>query len=106
MQLLRICQEALANIRRHSGAGEVLVKILPINHHVEVTIADNGKGFDPSIPKPNGNGNGNGSHGLSVMRERAEAVGGKLKVESSLDGGTRILVQVPTLNGRGLPWTN
>jgi len=71
VQLLRILQEALTNVRKHAGANCVRIAFAFENHCTTVTIQDNGQGFDP------GGGPGeSGEHvGLRVMRERAEEVG-------------------------------
>jgi signal transduction histidine kinase len=55
---------------------------------VKVIIKDNGKGFTPTAVK--------GQHGLTVMKERAEGIGGKLEVVSSPGGGTAIEVSIPS----------
>jgi signal transduction histidine kinase len=94
LQLLRIVQEALANVRKHAQATHVEVRIDVEPQRVETTVADNGRGFDPTaavrsedrIPH----------FGLSTMRERAESVGGSLEVVSGPGEGTRVVVCVPT----------
>jgi signal transduction histidine kinase len=84
---LRILQEALSNIARHSGAKTVAVQIHSTdNGHVRMTIRDNGRGFDPAQR--------NGGMGLRNMRERAEALpGGQFTLTSSPQDGTRIQVR-------------
>ena len=89
--LYRIAQEALTNVRKHSGAGQVSVELARRNGGVGLLISDDGAGFDPdsaAIATP-------GHIGLSEMRERAEMSGGKLSVESSPGKGTRVSVLVP-----------
>lgn len=90
-QLLRIIQEALGNVRKHSGASFVQVHIHQDDDHVLVCIEDNGQGF---IPNPTTESNGQ-HYGLQIMRERAESVGGSLKLESLSGEGTRVLVRLP-----------
>jgi len=46
LELLHICQEAMTNIKKHSGAHNIQVKVRSVNGHVEVSIADDGCGFD------------------------------------------------------------
>lgn len=91
-QLMRIIQEALANIGKHADATQVRVEFSRWGkRHLRVTIADNGIGFDVS-----GLQSKNMKHyGLRIMRERATSVGGKLSVESTLGRGTVVTVQVP-----------
>jgi signal transduction histidine kinase len=85
--LLRIAQEALANVARHSSASYVDVSLEHGTDTVTMTIKDNGCGFDT---RAHYNG-----LGLSSMRERAEVLGGNFKVESAPDRGTRIVVTLP-----------
>jgi signal transduction histidine kinase len=93
LQLLRICQEALINIRKHSKAHNVDVKVKSVNKHLKVSIADDGCGFDALAYYQDGvQARG---HGLAVMRERAELIGGSLRVLSMPGQGTEIQVEVP-----------
>jgi signal transduction histidine kinase len=86
--LYRICQEALANIARHAGAGRVTVRLVTTPERVELTVEDDGWGFDPEqIPE--------GRYGLVGMSERARMLGGSLNVHSSPGAGTRVEVTVP-----------
>jgi nitrate/nitrite-specific signal transduction histidine kinase len=92
LQLLRILQEALANVRKHSGASLVVVEIRLGDGCVEARVEDDGVGFDPE-GAPRGRFP---RFGLAIMRERAESVGGELQVASRPGAGTRVLVRVPT----------
>ncbi len=91
IQLIRIIQEALTNIRKHSGATKALVSVEGDNGHLLTTITDDGHGFDmdnlPLTKKPR--------FGLHTMRERAEGVGGTLKIHTAPGQGTRVEVQMP-----------
>ncbi|MDH3253614.1 MAG: GAF domain-containing sensor histidine kinase [Acidobacteriota bacterium] len=91
LQLLRITQEALTNVRKHASAGRIDVDIVARDGCIVATIADDGVGFDPESlrrsPFPR--------FGLAIMRERAESVGGSLSVQSSPEGGTRVRIEVP-----------
>ncbi len=89
LQLLRIAQEALANVRRHAQARHVQVQLIRVDDHLELTVADDGHGFDPRLPQ------GRRGIGLSSMRERARSIGGKLTVASNPGAGTRVTVRVP-----------
>ena len=103
LELLRICQEALTNVRKHSGARTVQVKIRSVDDHVEVSIADDGCGFDALAFCHDGiEAKG---HGLAVMRERAESVGGRFRVLSIPQKGTEIQAAVPeNLRPSRLTW--
>jgi two-component system NarL family sensor kinase len=88
--LYRICGEALNNVARHAGATCIEVRLVATPGEVRLTIEDDGRGFDAGIPLPDG-----GRHGLVGMRERAEALGGGLRVESGPGTGTRVSATVP-----------
>ena len=91
MQLFRIIQEALSNARKHARASYVQVSFEKQDQPVHIRIQDNGQGFSPASMK----GDGNGHFGLRFMRERAEQMGGNLRVESVLGEGTCVEVEVP-----------
>src|SRR5919112_3629858 len=85
--LYRICQEALANVARHAGAGHVDVRLVATPEQVRLVVADDGRGFDASdVPAER--------HGLVGMNERARMLGGSLEVRSSPGAGTRVEVTV------------
>lgn len=96
IELLRICQEALANVRRHADARNVKVTIAPENNHLNVSINDDGCGFDAIAFYQFRNTNS--SHGLTVMQERAESVGGHLRIISMPGMGTEVQVCIPANN--------
>lgn len=102
LQLLRICQEALTNVRKHSGAHHVEVKVKSVDKHFEMSIADDGCGFDALAYYRDGE-EARG-HGLAVMRERAESVGGRLRVLSMPGRGTEVQVELPA-NNRPSRWS-
>jgi signal transduction histidine kinase len=103
LELLRICQEAMANITKHSEAHSAQVKLRAVNGHVEVSITDNGRGFDALAYYRDGAKTG--GHGLAVMRERAESISGHLQVVSMPGHGTEVQVKVPSNSHRSrLPW--
>ncbi|MBP1703984.1 MAG: putative Signal transduction histidine kinase [Chloroflexi bacterium] len=90
-QLLRILQEALTNIRKHAGANHVRIAFASEDNCVRVTVQDDGLGFDPEA-----HSDPFSEHvGLRVMRERAEEVGGSLRVDSTPGRGTCVIVQIP-----------
>ncbi len=85
--LLRIVQEALQNVKKHSAASEVSIGL----EGDQLTIIDNGRGFDVMRLA-----SGARNFGLQFMRERAELVGSQLQIESRQGEGTRILIRLPT----------
>jgi signal transduction histidine kinase len=90
--LLRVTQEALANVTKHANAGRVAVTLSYMDGEAALDVRDDGTGFAPSA-----DGHGpNGGLGLRGMRERVEALGGRLAVESAPGRGTTIAVTVPT----------
>ncbi len=91
IQVLRIIQEALTNVRKHAQAHNAWVRFEGNNGQVRITVEDDGQGFDPAQVK----GEGRRYFGLQIMRERAESVGGNLEFDSQPDKGTRVVIQVP-----------
>ena len=87
--LYRIAQEGLRNISKHAGATEVTISLVGKNDTIQLTINDNGSGFDPDRVK------GKQGLGLDSMRERAYLIGGDFSIESQLGQGTVIEVIVP-----------
>ena len=93
VELLRVLQEALANIRRHSAARNVEVGLRTDDEAILIEVADDGQGFDP--------GSARTGIGLSAMRERVEGLGGKIEISSRPGEGTEVRVRVPV--GGGTP---
>ena len=89
--LLRIGQEAINNAVIHAHARSILVNLKFDAKRVQLSVRDNGLGFDYQNPQ-----NGVGKHfGLVGMQERAEQIGGTLKIDSRANEGTEVLVDVP-----------
>jgi two-component system sensor histidine kinase DegS len=89
--VFRIVQEALQNVVKHSQATEVVVQATERDGFLEVSVIDNGKGFDADgvrrlDPK---------HFGLAGMRARAQQIGATLEVTSVPNQGTRVLIKVP-----------
>lgn len=82
--IYRVAQEALENVSQHAQAKNVTVKLSKNNSRLELTISDNGRGFDPK------NIDMITQFGIQGMRERTEMLGGKLEVESRPEDGTTI----------------
>ena len=88
LQLFRIAQEAVTNAVRHAHPTRIDISVSYDDRQVALTVADDGCGFDPntqhSVSK-------NNEHfGLLTMRERAEHVGGRLRIESVPGMGTTV----------------
>jgi signal transduction histidine kinase len=81
----RIAQEALNNVTKHARASHVKVQLLQGQDGVSLEIADDGIGFDPRSSSPD-------HFGLSIMEERAQAIGGCLEIESKPGGGTKVRI--------------
>lgn len=94
MTFLRIAQEALMNIARHSHAELVNLSLRQAEDAICLSIQDDGIGIESwqEANRP-------GSHGLTIMRERADAFGGKLRVSSVPGHGTMVEVSIPFKNG-------
>lgn len=93
VQALRILQEALSNIRKHAAAGQAQVVLDRLEQTFHMSIADDGQGFDLRLPDTDRQHH----FGLTVMRERAESVGGSFAVDSAPGAGTRLSVRLPYL---------
>jgi signal transduction histidine kinase len=89
-QLVRIVQEALTNVRKHSRAQHAQIRLNTRAGRLCVSICDDGVGFDATLlPR--------GHFGLQTMRERAESVGGGMTITSHPNEGTQIEVWLPLL---------
>ncbi len=91
--IFSIVQEAVGNVRKHAAAQNVWIKARQRDANLEITIQDDGRGFDVSnveeaVPQ-------RGNMGLLNMRERAEIAHGRLTVDSEPGKGTLVTVQVP-----------
>lgn len=89
VQLIRIVQEALANVRKHAGAGSARILLAGTPAGWKLSVADDGLGFEPERLE-----RGTWPHfGLHSMRERSATIGAKFTLESSPGAGTRIIVE-------------
>ncbi len=89
-QIIRIIQEALTNVRRHSSANRIVVRFEPDGARVKISIEDNGQGYDLKATMQGGQ-----HYGLQIMRERAQCIGGELEFDSQPGQGTRLVLRVP-----------
>jgi signal transduction histidine kinase len=90
--LFRIVQESLTNVLKHAHATEVIITVDVNNAKLHLSIEDNGQGFDQNQFRETGSQRG---WGLATMSERALAVNGSFRVESSPGFGTQVIVEVP-----------
>ena len=87
IQVYRVLQEALSNVARHSGTKRAAVKLDIEDSGLTLDVEDAGKGIDIQRAAR--------GLGLTTMRERAELVGGSLRIERGPGGGTRVRLSVP-----------
>jgi len=100
VQVLRVVQEAVTNVRRHAGGCAVRVIVAQEDGALRVTVADDGRGFTVA-PAEEGR---DGHYGLAFMRERMREVGGSVDIVSLPGLGTSVSLSVgarPALEGRG-----
>jgi signal transduction histidine kinase len=88
-QLVRIVQEALANVRKHARAAHVWIRMYVHDDRLHVTITDDGIGFESGIRYA--------KFGIQTMCERAEGVGGELSVTSQPGKGTQVMLWLPLM---------
>jgi signal transduction histidine kinase len=90
LQLLRIVQEALSNVRKHASASAARVCVRNGGPTLELTVSDDGRGFEFEQARQTGRPH----FGLSTMRERAEAISAEFNVESQPGAGTRVTIRL------------
>jgi two-component system nitrate/nitrite sensor histidine kinase NarX len=90
VQVIRVIQEALTNVRKHSGASSAVVRISDDDDGTTIVVEDNGRGFDLT-----GTLFGRDGFGLHTMRERMELIGGTLTIDAAPGKGTRVVAQMP-----------
>ena len=83
----RIVQEALTNVAKHSRAENVRLSVIENNGEIEVSVEDDGVGFDPEAEHP--------GFGLAGMRERVAMAGGSLELAAAPGIGTKVKVRIP-----------
>jgi len=97
LELYRIAQEALTNVRKHARAREVHIRLRVTERKVVLVITDDGQGFDP------GTGAGREGYGILGMVERARALGGHIRILSRRGRGTTVVASVPIVEGERGP---
>lgn len=88
ISIYRVVQEALTNVNRHARARHASVQLVVLPQQIELTISDDGQGFDPTqIP--------DGHYGLIGINERVRLLGGHVVVHSSPGAGTSLEIRIP-----------
>lgn len=88
--LFRLVQEAITNVRKHSGRNKAMVKMENTRKHLNLVVKDEGLGFDLENVRANKE-----SYGIIGMQERAELIRGSLDIVSSPGSGTQVIIKVP-----------
>jgi len=96
--LLRICEEAVANAVKHAHPTQVEVNLQYAAKELQLRVRDNGCGFNPDGP----DGEKAGHFGLAGIRERAKSLAGNVSLKSQPGQGTEIIVRLPCLNGNSM----
>ncbi|MFQ5814806.1 MAG: sensor histidine kinase, partial [Anaerolineae bacterium] len=91
--VFRVVQECLSNVQKHASASQVEVRLQGMKTGLEVSVQDDGRGFDPHDVVSRTIGEG---VGLLGMRERAELLGGSLSVQSSPGDSCRVILHIPS----------
>jgi len=91
LQLMRILQEALTNIRKHAGSCAVAISAFEGEGEAVLEVHDNGRGFSPEERQPMS------QYGLRSMRERAESIGADFQIVSAPGAGTTMKLRIPIM---------
>ena len=86
-ELYYVAIEALNNTLKYAAAAEVILTVTQENGCLRLCIADNGRGFDPAQESV--------GLGINNMRQRIQNLGGELRIDSTIDGGTRVIATIP-----------
>jgi signal transduction histidine kinase len=92
LHLLQIAREAVSNAARHSGASCITLRLHPHGDQVELSVEDDGAGFDPASTHGPG-------YGLGNMRARAAEIGAEFELDSRPGAGARLSVRLSTASG-------
>lgn len=93
--IYRVVQEALNNIAKHANAGNIFINLIVRNNVVSLSIEDDGVGFDPEGVLQKNKEEEKGALGILIMKERVAQHKGEFYIESQVDKGTILLVEVP-----------
>lgn len=88
-QVLYLCHEALLNVARHANAQQVSLNLDWAEDSLTITLSDDGRGFEADAPQESGH------FGLTIMKNRAKGINGRLSIRSSPNAGTKLTLQVP-----------
>ena len=95
--LLRVAQEALANVAKHAGASRAGVTLSYMEDVVSLDVRDDGAGFVPQAAPAASNGSLAGGFGLIAMRQRVSRLAGQLEIESEPGAGTAVSASLPAI---------
>ena len=99
VSFFRIAQESLRNAIEHGAARRIAVSLVRAGEQVELTVTDDGRGFDLETVRRKGNG-----LGLVSIEERAFGVGGDVQILTAVGKGTTIRVRGPAHTGTSVPY--
>jgi signal transduction histidine kinase len=88
LTVYRLVQEALTNVAKYAQARNVTIRMRGNSQDVEISVRDDGQGFDTNVTRPS-------SHGLLGMRYRVEAEGGQMHIDATPGKGTHIHASLP-----------
>jgi signal transduction histidine kinase len=93
IQVIRVIQEALTNVRKHARASRAHIRVTDAQggEGLMIVVEDDGRGFEPTPSRAHRDG----GYGLQTMRERMELAGGSLHIDSGPGRGTRVIAIVP-----------
>jgi len=95
INIFRIIQEAVTNVLKHAGASRCVVTLRRTDQHCQITIEDNGSGFDPV--QVLGTASGRGGYGLGNMEERVRFLHGSMQIRSAPGQGTTLVFMIPLM---------
>ncbi len=95
IELMRIIQEAISNVRKHAKANKATVSLDAEGEMLTIKVKDDGQGYEQQSDNADGS-----RFGLQTMRERAESIGGEFEVMSSLGSGTTVVVRAPIVKNK------
>jgi signal transduction histidine kinase len=98
INLFRLAQEALTNVKKHAKARTVTIKLHASQPYITLSVEDDGTGF--TVPGESARELGQKKMGLWSMEQRASILGGRLSIQSSPGKGTRVFIKIP-LKGNG-----
>jgi len=93
LALFRVTQEALRNAIQHADASEIAVRLTQYPHRLRLTVTDDGRGIPGGLESSRFVAQGH--FGLAGMRERAAMIGAKLDVQTAVDYGTAVILELP-----------